>query len=49
MTNTTMITYELAYEMVFDFYEAAGFRSDVLKEELNSKSETEIIEMYMKL
>mgnify|MGYP000294173828 CR=1 FL=1 len=36
---------EAARDIVFDFFAAAGFREDVLEEELASKSDEEIIEM----
>ena len=38
---------EAARDIVFDFFAAAGFRKDVLEEELASKSDEEIIEMYL--
>ena len=38
---------EAARDIVFDFFAAAGFREDVLEEELASKSDEEIIEMYL--
>ena len=38
---------ESARDIVFDFFAAAGFREDVLEEELASKSDEEIIEMYL--
>ena len=34
---------EAARDIVFDFFAAAGFRKDVLEEELASKSDEEII------
>lgn len=38
--------YEAVYEMVFTFYETAGFDVEELEKELRSKSEAELIEMY---
>lgn len=37
---------DAVYDLVFDFYETAGFRTDVLEKELSSKSEAELIEMF---
>lgn len=37
---------EAVYDLVFDFYENAGFQTEVLENELNEKSETELIEMF---
>lgn len=41
-----MSIYDAVYEMVFTFYETAGFDVDELEKELSSKSESELIEMY---
>ena len=35
--------YEAAYIMAFDFYECAGFDTEVLEKELNSMSEEALI------
>jgi len=37
---------EAVYDLVFDFYENAGFQTEVLENELNEKSEAELIEMF---
>lgn len=37
---------DAVYDLVFDFYETTGFRTDVLEKELSSKSEAELIEMF---
>lgn len=39
--------YEAVYELVFNFYETAGFWTDELEKELNSKSEEELYEIYL--
>ena len=41
-----MSIYDAVYEMVFTFYETAGFDVEELEKELRSKSEAELIEMY---
>ena len=38
--------YDAVYEMVFTFYETAGFDVVQLEKELGAKSEAELIEMY---
>lgn len=40
---------EAARDMTFDFFAAAGFREDVLAEELTSKSDEEIINIFLDL
>ena len=40
---------EAAFELVTAYYEAAGLDSEILRGELSSKSDEEIIEMDMKL
>ena len=37
---------EAVYELIFSFYENAGFQTDVLANELSTKSEAELIEMF---
>lgn len=37
---------EAVYDLVFDFYETAGFWTDELEKELSSKNEAELIEMF---
>ena len=44
-----MPVYDAVYELLFLYYETAGFWSDVLDTELSSKSEPELIEMYCSL
>lgn len=44
-----MPVYDAVYELLFLYYETAGFWSDVLEAELNTKSEPELIEMYCNL
>ena len=41
--------YEAVYELLFLYFETAGFWSDVLDTELSIKSEPELIEMYCSL
>ena len=41
-----MSIYDAVYEMVFTFYETAGFDVEELEKELSAKSEPELIEMY---
>ncbi len=41
--------YEAAYDLVYTFYEAAGFRSDVLAAELDTKSQSELVEMFCEI
>lgn len=41
--------YDAVYEMVFTFYETAGFWADELEKELSTKSEAELIEMYCQI
>lgn len=36
-------------EMLFTFYEAAGFDSDILAEELGSKTNEELMRIYLEL
>lgn len=38
--------YDAAYELVFTFYETAGFWPNELEKELQTKSEAELIELY---
>ena len=38
--------YDAVYEMVFTFYETAGFDVEELEKELSVKCEAELIEMY---
>ena len=38
--------YEAVYELVFTFYETAGFWTEELEKELQAKSETELIEIF---
>ena len=45
--ENAMTQYEAAYELVFTFYETAGFRTDLLEEELNSKSEEGLYEIFL--
>ena len=40
---------EAARDMTFDFFAAAGFREDVLEEELASKSDEEVINIFLDL
>ena len=40
---------DAAYELVFNFYDAAGFRRDELEKELDAKSEDELIEMFCEI
>ena len=44
-----MPVYDAVYELLFLYYETAGFWSDVLDTELSTKSEPELIEMYCNL
>ncbi len=37
---------EAAYDLIFSFYETAGFTTDELEKELSTKSEVELIEMF---
>lgn len=37
---------EAVYELIFSFYENAGFQTDVLENELSTKSEAELFEMF---
>ena len=41
--------YDAVYEMVFTFFETAGFWTDELEKELSSKNETELIELYCQI
>ena len=41
--------YDAVYEMVFTFYETAGFDVEELEKELSSKSEAELIELYCQI
>ena len=41
--------YEAVYELLFLYYETAGFWSEVLDEELYSKTEAELIELYCQI
>lgn len=41
--------YDAVYEMVFTFFETAGFDVDELEKELSSKSEAELIELYCQI
>ena len=41
--------YEGVYELLFLYYETAGFWSEVLDEELYSKTEAELIELYCQI
>ena len=41
-----MSIYDAVYEMVFTFYETAGFDVVQLEKELSVKSEAELIKMY---
>lgn len=38
--------YEAVCELVFNFYETAGFWTDELEKELQTKSEAELIEIF---
>lgn len=40
---------EAARDIVFDFFAAAGFREDVLEEELAPKSDAEVINIFLDL
>ena len=40
---------EAVYELIFSFYENAGFQTDVLANELSTKSEAELIELYCQI
>lgn len=40
---------EAARYIVFDFFAAAGFREDVLEQELASKSDEEVINIFLDL
>ncbi len=40
---------EAAYDLIFSFYETAGFATDELEKELSTKSEAELIEMFCTL
>ena len=40
---------EAARDIVFDFFVAAGFREDVLEEELAPKSDEEVINIFLDL
>ena len=40
---------EAARDMTFDFFASAGFREDVLEEELTSKSDEEVINIFLDL
>ena len=40
---------EAARDIVFDFFAAAGFREDVLEEELAPKSDEEVINIFLDL
>lgn len=44
-----MPVYDAVYELLFLYYETAGFWSDILEVELSTKSEPELIEMYCNL
>ena len=37
------------YDLLFNYYETAGFWTDVLETELNAMSEPELIEIYCKI
>lgn len=41
--------YEVAYEELCNFYEAAGFSSEPLQAELDALKQEELIEAYLKL
>jgi len=41
--------YEAVYELLFLYYETAGFWSEVLDEELYAKTEAELIELYCQI
>lgn len=45
--ENAMTQYEAVYELIFTFYETAGFKADLLEEELNSKSEEELYEIFL--
>jgi hypothetical protein len=38
--------FDAAYELIFIYYEAAGFDREVLAYELNTKTAEEILQMY---
>lgn len=40
---------EAAMDILFDFYEAAGFDGDILFKELTSKSSEELIQLFMEI
>ena len=40
---------EAARDIVFDFFVSAGFREDVLEEELAPKSDAEVINIFLDL
>lgn len=40
---------EAVYELIFSFYENAGFQTDVLANELSTKSEAELIEIFCRI
>lgn len=42
-------TYDAVYEMVFTFYETAGFDVEELEKELSAMSETELIKLHCSL
>jgi len=44
-----MPVYDAVYELLFLYYETAGFWSDILETELSTKSEPELIEMYCQI
>lgn len=42
-------TYDAVYEMVFTFFETAGFDVEELEKELSAMSETELIKLHCSL
>ncbi len=44
-----MSTEDTLAALLFDFYEAAGFDHDILAEELGSKTDEELMRIYLEL
>ncbi len=49
MEEMTLSECEAVVELLFQFYEAAGFSSDVLTRELASMSEAQRLELYLSI